>query len=188
MNENRVIADATLVEEADRVRLAMDLPFPAPAVGDDVRNVVHRSVGVVEEVLENKQFRVRYDDGRVFEEPQAALLPVGKCSDCHLPQQKDRPCMQGHVQILKGAMMKAIIGDLLDCKSEREGACVGTLLVSMIGDALGAPFEGHGAKTINHNTASEGPTRFYSGTQMGVRELVKTTPIFTKLSFFLIYL
>jgi ADP-ribosylglycohydrolase len=111
---------------------------------------------------------VEYDDGRLFADDKKLLIAVGKCF-CGLPQQQGRPCMVGHVEALKN-LEKAVLGDYLECKTDRESSCVGVVLVSMIGDALGAPFEGHGSKTIRHTCNGELPSRFYPGSQMGIRE------------------
>ncbi len=46
---------------------------------------------------------------------------------------------------------------------------VGMVLAALIGDALGAPFEGHGGKDIWHRCGGGLPDRFVPGTHMGLR-------------------
>lgn len=111
-----------------------DDPFPPLVVGDQVRNFKHRSLGIVEALLPDDRIQVRYDDGRVFSDMRREVLPVGKCP-CGMPQQRDRPCLVGHVAALAG-LETALIGDLLQCQGRKEASCIGVMLVSFIGDGL----------------------------------------------------
>ncbi len=158
-----------VIREACRVREAMDA-VRALQVGDRVRCLATRDVGHVVSLKDDGLIKVRYEsDGKVCAERKETLAVVATCH-CGVPVTSGGPCMAGHVAFLEGLPRNLALGDYLTCESDREERVIGVLLVGMIGDALGAPFEGHGSKDVRHTCGGGLPDRFIPGTHMGLRQ------------------
>jgi hypothetical protein len=145
---NDIMDERVLIASACRAREVMDEAHTRPLQpGERVRCFATReTVEVVETEEGGAAVTVRSErDGSLRSELRASLAAVGVCH-CGLPQQRDGPCMSGHVAAAEALPAGLSLGTYLRCASPREDRVVGLLLASMIGDVLGAAFEGHGSK------------------------------------------
>ena len=143
--------------------------FHKICVSSKVRTCSSSEVGQVIEMKEKVAIVSFGDEKRELE--LSELLPVWKCDKCEKSELFWRlgfPCNRGHVPV----DMEGTVKDFL-CKQSgsREDRCIGLIIASLCGDALGSPVEGHDKIGIARNYGPEGVVNFCPGTQMGVRHL-----------------
>lgn len=159
---------AALLEALSAARIASDEPHVF-VVGERVRRNAQR--GRVGRVARVDALGVLIDyegeGGKTLEQANQ-LTAFEQCDQCSLWRAVGSYCNVGHWAALSAVAERALIGPYVSrVPLSREDRCVGVLLVSMIGDALGAPFEGFGSKKVSHQVGK--PTRFCPGTHMGIR-------------------
>lgn len=166
-----------LVKRVSEARYrACDGPRERLKVGDRIRNKTFRGlIGSVIRECDDDDDKgqvvvVVYEgEGKETVEPLVAISAIEKCVECDTWKERGGYCGLGHWEVLRG-VEHVLLGQYFVGVEplSRLDRCLGLIITSMIGDALGAPFEGWGSKKIMHQVGV--PSRFVPGTHMGIRE------------------